>query len=189
MRLKRKEAWGISCSGGDARIHVDWWEWRDETMKKALLGILVFGFAATVSFAMGTVDQKAFRSAMEVADPAYAASMNAGDLNAYMANWDENGVQMPPDAPATEGKAAITAGMKGLFSAVAFSNFQINMLEAVQFGPEWGYTRGTYSYDFALKTGGPTNTFKGKFSTVWKKQADGSWKIYRDSFSSVVPPK
>jgi ketosteroid isomerase-like protein len=114
--------------------------------------------------------------------------MNAGDLNAYMAAWDENGIQMPPDAPANEGKAAITAAMKAAFAGVAFSNFQINMQEAEQFGPTWGYTRGTYSYDFALKSGGPTSTFKGKFSTVWKKQADGSWKLYRDCFNSAVPP-
>jgi ketosteroid isomerase-like protein len=29
---------------------------------------------------------------------------------------------------------------------------------------------------------------KGKFVVVWKRQADGSWKIVRDVYNSDVPP-
>ncbi len=157
-------------------------------MGKTALAILVIGIlVAAGCAAMGTTDQAAFRAALEKANLAYSAAMNAGDPTAYMASWDADGVQMPPDAPMVVGKPAITKGMEGLFVAVEFSDFVINMQEAEQFSPSWGYTRGTYSYSFAMKSGGPTNTYDGKFSTVWKKQADGSWKIYRDCFNSNVP--
>jgi hypothetical protein len=29
---------------------------------------------------------------------------------------------------------------------------------------------------------------KGKYLTVWKKQADGSWKVLFDMFNSDLPP-
>ena len=57
----------------------------------------------------------------------------------------------------------------------------------MQLTPTIGYTSGTYWYDFALKSGGPTSKFEGKVLTMWKKQADGTWKIYRDCFNSNVP--
>jgi len=31
-------------------------------------------------------------------------------------------------------------------------------------------------------------TEKGKYLTVWKKQADGSWKVIEDMFNSDLPP-
>jgi ketosteroid isomerase-like protein len=157
-------------------------------MKKTALMVLVIAvLVAAGCAAMGKTDSAAFRAAMEIANPKYSAAMNAGEVAAYMQNWDVDGVQLPPDAPMVVGKAAITKGMEAAFGAVKFSDFVINMQEAEQFGPTWGYTRGTYSYSFALKSGGPTSTYNGKFSTVWKKQADGSWKIYRDCFNSNVP--
>jgi ketosteroid isomerase-like protein len=159
-----------------------------KVMKRTVVMLLLIGvLAAAGGGAMGTVDQAAFRASMEKANPAYSAAMNAGDVTAYMASWDENGVQLPPDAPMVVGKPAITQGMTAAFGAVVFSDFTINMQEAVQFAPGWGYTRGTYTYSFVMKSGGPKLSYDGKFSTVWKKQADGSWKIYRDCFNSNVP--
>lgn len=36
-------------------------------------------------------------------------------------------------------------------------------------------------------SGGKATLDKGKFLTVWKKQADGSWKIIRDMYNSDLP--
>ena len=51
--------------------------------------------------------------------------------------------------------------------------------------------------DYAIETpnsemtvtpkGGKAMPDKGKYLTVWKKQADGSWKIYRDINNSDGP--
>jgi ketosteroid isomerase-like protein len=46
-----------------------------------------------------------------------------------------------------------------------------------------------YVHPNAPKAGGPESLFDGKFLTVFKRQPDGSWKIYRDCFNSNVPPK
>jgi len=63
-----------------------------------------------------------------------------------------------------------------------------NLLEIVVTGP-WGYSRGTYTQDLTARSTGKTIHVDGKFLTIFKKQMDGSWKIYRDCFNSNVPPK
>ena len=47
---------------------------------------------------------------------------------------------------------------------------------------ELGYTSGTTDLTFK-DTSGKTLTKKGNYLTVWKKDADGSWKVLFDSFN------
>jgi ketosteroid isomerase-like protein len=49
-----------------------------------------------------------------------------------------------------------------------------------------GYTLGTFVFQMSLPDGS-TLTDNGKFTTIWKKQADGSWKVAVDTFNSDVP--
>ena len=48
------------------------------------------------------------------------------------------------------------------------------------------YTSGTTEMNFK-DASGKTNHDKGKYLTVWKKQADGSWKVLYDMFNSDLP--
>jgi ketosteroid isomerase-like protein len=64
----------------------------------------------------------------------------------------------------------------------------INPLEVVVAGP-WAYSRGLYTQDLTSKATGNVAHVDGKFLTIFRKQPDGSWKIYRDCFNSNVPPK
>lgn len=50
------------------------------------------------------------------------------------------------------------------------------------------FARGTYSVKRTPVAGGETVETDGKYMTIFKRQADGSWKIYRDIFNSNVPP-
>ena len=47
---------------------------------------------------------------------------------------------------------------------------------------DMGYLIGTY--EMTLKDGSKD---KGKYCEVWKKQADGKWKVSTDMFSSDLP--
>ena len=46
---------------------------------------------------------------------------------------------------------------------------------------------GTFEWTLTPKSGAAM-TDKGKYLTVWKKQADGTWKIIRDINNSDLPP-
>jgi ketosteroid isomerase-like protein len=65
----------------------------------------------------------------------------------------------------------------------------ITTQEVLLFGGGYGLARGIYTWTWTPKDGGAKADYDGKFMTLFKKQANGSWKIYRDSFNSNLPPK
>ena len=94
---------------------------------------------------------------------------------------------MGPNAPAVVGKAAIEKRNRGMNQALDFERFTIH-LEEVQVAGDWGYARGTYSLSVTPKAGGETAFDNGKWLKIFKRQPDGSWKIFRNCFNSDVPP-
>jgi len=51
-----------------------------------------------------------------------------------------------------------------------------------------GYTYGNYVYKYKDKTGKMVTRY-GKYTTIWKKQKDGSWKVVLDMGNSSPAPK
>lgn len=117
----------------------------------------------------------------------YTKGVNTGDLNLWISLWDENGIQLAPDAPAVVGKAAIRTKYAKIFPQVTLKIAITN--REVRVAGEWAYSRGTYTLSVTPKAGGETSLTDGKYLTILRKQADGSWKIFRDIFNSNVPPK
>ena len=104
------------------------------------------------------------------------ATFYADDANVYL-----------PNAPLVSGGAAIKAALK---EVAADPNFKITneslKVEVAKSG-DIGYTRGTYT---ATSTDPKTKKVmleKGKYVTVFKKQADGSWKAAEDIFNPDAP--
>ena len=111
---------------------------------------------------------------------AYEAARVAGDADAWLALWDAGGVQMPPGMPA-RGLEVLTVGVPKAFAAMPASAMEISPVETVVMG-DWAFSRGTYTAD--LTSGGTAVHVDGKFMTIFRRQDDGSWKIYRDIFNS-----
>jgi ketosteroid isomerase-like protein len=116
----------------------------------------------------------------------WSATLDAGDVDGLIALWDDNGVQMPPNAPAIHGKPAIREAFSEILLSVDFEEFTINNEEVQVFG-DFGFARGSYSFVNAMVEGDPV-PFEGKYLTILKRQPDGSWKVYRDCFNSSTPP-
>jgi uncharacterized protein (TIGR02246 family) len=116
----------------------------------------------------------------------YVLGANTDDLELWISLWDENGIRMAPDTPATFGKEQIRAQMEPLFGQF---NFEITINnEEVQIAGDWAFSRGAYILSLTPKVGGETTTFEGKYLTILKRQADGSWKVARDCFNYNAPP-
>jgi ketosteroid isomerase-like protein len=58
--------------------------------------------------------------------------------------------------------------------------------DKVEVSGDLAYTQGTYSMTMTDPEGIPA-TDKGKYLAVWKKQADGGWKVIEDIFNSDLP--
>ena len=113
----------------------------------------------------------------------YSVSLKAGDADSWIQLWAEDGVQLPPNAPAKVGKAAILADVEGEMAASTVTEFEI-LAEEVQSFDDLAYARGTYTAMIELNAGGDPILVDGKFLTVFQLQSDGSWLIYRDIFNS-----
>jgi len=131
-------------------------------------------------------DRAATTATFEQTLKEFSASLSAGDADRWLALWAEDGVQLAPDAPPVERKAAIAAKMRGVLDRFRF-DMTIQNLETHSAG-DWGFVRGKYQATLTPKLGGAAIPIDGKYLTVRTRQNDGSWKIYRDIFNSNVPP-
>lgn len=140
---------------------------------------------------MVTNDATAGAAVRRVMD-AYTATVDAGDLEGWLALWEPGGIQMPPGTPMRSGLRAIRAGMQPGLTQYN-DEIHIYILEATVAG-EFAYARGTYLLTTQPKpeladTIPPGGMIDGKFLTVLHRQPDGSWKIYRDIFNSNNPAR
>jgi len=119
----------------------------------------------------------------------YAVGANTGDFDLWISLWADDGVRMPPDAPAQIGKEQIREGQKPGFDQMNL-DITIHIVEAKVYG-DLGLTRCTYTLKVTPKAGGETIIAMpdGKALTLYERQSDGSWKIIYDIFNSNVPPK
>jgi ketosteroid isomerase-like protein len=101
-----------------------------------------------------------------------------GDLDLYT----EDAITLPPNQAAVQGKAAIQASDEAF---PPYSNFQEQSLEIEGQG-DLAYDRGTYSMTMTPAGVAPFED-RGKYLAIWRKQADGSWKISRVIYNSDLP--
>ncbi len=83
------------------------------------------------------------------------------------------------------GRAAIREDMAKAFADTAFT-LTWEPLQSDASG-DLGYTNGTYEARFRDAKGNAM-TRTGRYLTIWKKQADGSWKVVRDIGVQDAPP-
>jgi ketosteroid isomerase-like protein len=125
--------------------------------------------------------------AVRAADQEWMKVFAAKNLEKSVAFCDENGAVLGANAPIANGREAISKMFAGFF---ALPNLQmtwhVNRADVAKSG-ELGYTSGAYEMAFSDPSG-KTIQDKGKYVTVWKKQADGSWKVLLDIFNSDAPP-
>jgi ketosteroid isomerase-like protein len=93
--------------------------------------------------------------------------------------YDEQAIILPPDGPAVQGHEAIVALM------MAFPPFFDHQQESLELdgAGDLLYTRDTISVTFAPPGAAPYKYY-GKALTIWRRQADGSWKMYREMWNS-----
>jgi uncharacterized protein (TIGR02246 family) len=127
-------------------------------------------------------------AAIEETGNLYALALNTGDLELWLSLHTDDVVKMPPGAPSTFGQEELRAKMEP-----AFDNFTFEMAlypEEAQVSGDLGFARGTYTVLMTPKAGGETISAMpdGKYLTIYKRQADGSWKLSHDCYNSNVPP-
>ena len=157
-------------------------------MKKLCISALIGLVTASVLFLPGCAKEpeagtEADVEAIETIWRIYSGARVANDSEFWLSLWDEEGIQMPPGAPA-RGKDILDKVIPDAFASGSVSSMNIYP-EEINVAGSWAYSRGTYDSERVVE--GKTVRVDGKFLTILKRQPDGTWRIYRDCFNSNVP--
>jgi ketosteroid isomerase-like protein len=156
-------------------------------MKKLLMlvvvGSICAAFVACQPGAAGLSDQDQAAIRKVVDDAAKIATAPKADNAAYVKlYYAEDATVLPANMPPVKGQAAILAMFETL---PPLSDFKPEIVDLNGRG-DLAYVRGNYTMTMT-PPGAPAVTDKGKYVEVWKKQADGTWKVNYDSWSSDLP--
>ncbi len=145
--------------------------------KYFLIATLLILSVGCEEFTPGTVDVDAGRAAILAADQAW--SETGGDLEAFISFFAEDARFLPPDGPQANGRDEIRQSFSALAALPGFSlSWSANFSDVSSSG-DLGYSVGTFEMTVDGPDGRPA-TRTGTYTTVWKKQNDGQWKVVSD---------
>jgi uncharacterized protein (TIGR02246 family) len=153
-------------------------------MGMVLLVVGLIGGAVIGCAANSDADQAADVAKVQEVWDEYAAAVNAGDFERWIALWIDDGLRLPPPVLGSRqvGKEEIQAAMQPMFDSS--DQTAIINVEDVQILGDRAYSQGTFDITVTPKEGGDTLVLGGSFLTILEKQDDGSWKIAIDCFNS-----
>jgi uncharacterized protein (TIGR02246 family) len=137
--------------------------------------------AATGAYAQATADTAAIAKVRS----AYEKAAGAQDGGAIAKLFTADGVEMPPNAPAAKGRAAIEAYHKGFAQQFMMHGITIAATDTQVHG-DTAVDIGTYKQTLMAMKGGGMMDDKGKYIVLLKKDASG-WAITHAIYNSDNP--
>ena len=148
---------------------------------KTLLVTLTLG-VATFCLAADTQSEQALRDA----DAQWSAAAGAKDLDKTVSYYSTDAIVMPPNASAATTKEAIRKIWQDLLASPGLViSWKATKAEVAKSG-DIGFVSGTYELTVNDASDKPVNDH-GKYVEVFKKQADGTWKVVADIWNSDLP--
>jgi ketosteroid isomerase-like protein len=145
-------------------------------------GILLLAACATQP--SGDFQAGDAETAIKRHNAAFGAAVKAGSASDLEALYGDTAVLLPPNMPATRGRAAIGQFWGGMLATGA-ATLELTADDVMQQG-DLAVETGRYALVLTPK-GATTNVNdNGKYIVVWRK-IGGDWKIVRDIYSSDLP--
>jgi ketosteroid isomerase-like protein len=149
-------------------------------MKRLSLLALLLPFAAAGAQSTGTT------AALAAANARYLVAANKGDITAFVNVYSSDATLLPPNAPAVHGRAAIAEYWQGGWK-MGVRNLKLTTVEVFPHGNQ-ATEVGTYQLDIQRADGATAASDHGKYIVLWKRDAKGEWKWFRDIWNSDVAP-
>src|SRR2546423_7052569 len=149
------------------------------TLSAAVFAAILFVPNATRSTSAST---KATAETLRQLEGKFMKAAAEHGSQGYLSYYTDDAVEVPNGAPLIQGKVNIAKTM-------GFLDDKNNRLTWTPVGADisasgdLGYTYGTYEFSTKDKAG-KTVVDHGKYTSIWKKQSDGSWKVVLDMGNS-----
>lgn len=145
-------------------------------MKRTALLVLLF---STMCFAQTPTIEPAARKGIDAGNQAWVDGMKDGETAPIVATDADNALDCTATGECARGRAAIAQNIQKLFTKWGRAHrAQVNSMGSVQQGDfvyEWGRAEASFANG---------NNVVDRYLTVWHREADGSWKIFRNM---VIP--
>ena len=153
-------------------------------MKTKMLVLSIW--SALVSFTIvgtaGAADTK-IEQALRDLDAQWSAAAGTKDLDKTVSFYSDNAIVMPPNASSAKTKEAIRSAWKEMLTSPgAAISWKTTKVEVAKAG-DLAYVSGTYEETMTDASGKPVKD-RGKYVEIFKKQADGTWKVVADIWNS-----
>lgn len=149
-------------------------------MKTVLALLALSGMLGLACSARGATVQPAVRAAIDAGNQAWIDGVKAGDVARILATYAEGAVDCGPTGECITGRAQIekhmTTQLGSLGRAQSATVHSWGSTLQGDFVYEWGEAEAIFAHEKLTE----------KYLTAWQKQADGSWKIFRNL---VIPDK
>jgi len=147
---------------------------------RALIVVVVSGLALSACQQGPALLTDADRNTIRAVVANFDKAVMAGDWPAVVSVYAEDGILLPPNAPAVQGRAAMQSFFSGLPKITAFSERVVE----IEGQSNLAYVRGTY--EMTMMPPGAKAPLKdtGKVIAVWRKQSDGSRLVARVMWNS-----
>lgn len=110
------------------------------------------------------------------------------DADKLAAHYTQDAVLMVPGMPALSGRDAIRTSLQQMVADPALSlTFQPTKVDVAKSG-DLAYTQGSFSITTTDSATKKVVSGHGSYVTVYRKQADGTWRAISDIATSDAPP-
>lgn len=141
--------------------------------------LMVVGFALLSGCAsMKSASPEEFEMSVREAWDKFSTAMVTEDMDLFASIHADDVIKVTPGRPPVVGFTQEQKVKSMAFQNGEFESFDVE-LDEIEVSGDMGFCRGSVAYVFIPDSGQGQMQMKGNFITIFKRQADGSWKIYR----------
>jgi uncharacterized protein (TIGR02246 family) len=137
------------------------------------------GIARAQAPAQSSVTDPELRKTIDAGNAKYVDAFAKSDAGALAGLYDESGSRFSPNGVVVRGRPAIAESVAGFMKSVTGPIKVTIETQDLWLVDDLAYETGKYTYTFTPPGKAETQT-GGHYVTIWKRQADGGWKIMAD---------
>lgn len=134
------------------------------------------------------VDASAVKDAIQAREKEWSAAYLTGNGATVAALYTEDGASIPREGEWMRGRDGIGKDLQTQLDSVTYTTREDITDEVIPIGSDYAFEAGHYAATGTYKVGGKPKTLNGRYVVLWRKDADGVWRLLRD-FGNEVPPK
>jgi uncharacterized protein (TIGR02246 family) len=133
-------------------------------------------------------DPAAIRATIEATEKSWSAAYLKADAAAIAALYTEDAASIPPSGELNRGREAIAKQNQAAFDTVNVTARE-DITEEVTLAGDYAIEVGHFSWAGTSKKTSKPLKGQGRYVVVWRKDPDGTWRLFRDMGSDAPQPK